>query len=51
MSFIGVCATEFDEDIRDEESLVAALKRGDYRAVDFRARSAAPGGDSAAGAS
>jgi hypothetical protein len=50
VSFIGVCATEFDEDIRDEESLVAALKRGNYRAVDFRARGAAPAGDSAAGA-
>jgi predicted metal-dependent phosphoesterase TrpH len=51
VSFIGVCATEFDEDIRDEESLVAALKRGNYRAVDFRTRSAPPSDDSAAGAS
>jgi hypothetical protein len=41
VSFIGVCATEFDDDIADEEDLVAALKRGGYRAVDFRQRPAA----------
>lgn len=40
VSFIGVCATEFEEGIRDEEGLVEALKRGSYRAVDFRQRSA-----------
>jgi hypothetical protein len=41
VSFIGVCATEFDHDIEDEEGLVAALKAGAYRAVDFRQRMAA----------
>jgi len=41
VSFIGVCATEFDEPIDDEQDLVAALKRGAYRAVDFRVRPAA----------
>ncbi|MEW6267918.1 MAG: PHP domain-containing protein [Thermodesulfobacteriota bacterium] len=41
VSFIGICATEFDEHIADEEDLVEALKRGSYRAVDFRQRPAA----------
>lgn len=41
VSFIGVCATEFDEDVRDIDELVAALYRGGYRAVDFRPRLAA----------
>jgi len=36
VSFIGICATEFDGEIRDEAELVAALQRGRYRAVDFR---------------
>ena len=36
MSFIGVCATEFEDEIADEEALVVALKSGRYRAVDFR---------------
>jgi predicted metal-dependent phosphoesterase TrpH len=36
VSFIGVCATEFDRAIRDEEDLVRALIDGHYRAVDFR---------------
>jgi hypothetical protein len=36
VSFVGVCATEFEEQIDDEEGLVAALKRGRYRAVDLR---------------
>ena len=36
VSFIGVCATEFEDEIADEEALVAALKSGRYRAVDFR---------------
>jgi len=46
VSFVGVCATEFDDDIRDEEALVEALRRGRCRAVDFRTRpaGAAPGG-------
>jgi hypothetical protein len=41
VSFIGVCATEFESDVADEEALVEALKRGRYRAVDFRSRAAA----------
>jgi hypothetical protein len=41
VSFIGVCATEFDDEVGDEEDLVAALKAGAYRAVDFRQRSVA----------
>jgi len=36
VSFIGICATEFVDDVADEEALVAALKRGRYEAVDFR---------------
>lgn len=36
VSFIGVCATEFEDEIADEEALVVALKSGRYRAVDFR---------------
>ncbi len=38
VSLIGVCATEFDEDVRDIDHLVQALHRGCYRAVDFRPR-------------
>lgn len=36
VSFIGICATEFDDDIADEAGLVEALRGGRYRAVDFR---------------
>lgn len=36
VSFIGICATDFEDDIADEDALVAALKRGRYKAVDFR---------------
>jgi predicted metal-dependent phosphoesterase TrpH len=46
VSFVGVCATEFDDEIDDEEGLVAALRRGRYRAVDFRARRTDGGGGS-----
>jgi predicted metal-dependent phosphoesterase TrpH len=38
VSLIGVCATEFDRDIRNAEDLVATLYEGGYRPVDFRAR-------------
>lgn len=38
VSFVGVCATEFDDDIDAVEDLVAALERGRYRPVDFRER-------------
>jgi predicted metal-dependent phosphoesterase TrpH len=38
VSFIGICATRFDDDIRTIEDLVAALRRGACEAVDFRER-------------
>jgi hypothetical protein len=38
VSFVGICATEFDRPVRDEEDLVAALLEGNYRPVDFRDR-------------
>lgn len=38
VSFIGICATEFDDDIRGIEDLVLALHRGRYQPVDFRDR-------------
>jgi predicted metal-dependent phosphoesterase TrpH len=38
VSFIGLCATEFPGEIADEAALVGALRCGDYRPVDFRAR-------------
>lgn len=41
VSFIGVCATEFDEDVRDIDHLVRVLRTGAYRPVDFRPRLAA----------
>src|SRR5215470_130312 len=36
VSLIGICATEFDREIRTVEDLVTALRDGAYRAVDFR---------------
>src|SRR5215470_631736 len=38
VSFVGICATEFDADIADVEDLVAALQEGGYRPVDYRER-------------
>src|SRR6185369_3480366 len=38
VSLIGICATEFDRDIRSIEDLVTALGDGGYRPVDFRER-------------
>jgi len=38
VSFIGICATEFDRDIHDIDELVHALGQGGYRPVDFRDR-------------
>jgi len=38
VSFVGVCATEFDAEIRSTDDLVRELKGGRYRPVDFRAR-------------
>lgn len=36
VSLIGICATELDDEVRTIEDLVAALKTGRYRPVDFR---------------
>ncbi len=36
VSLIGICATEFERDIRDVDDLVRELREGSYRAVDFR---------------
>lgn len=36
VSLIGICATEFDGDIRDIDDLVRELRDGSYRPVDFR---------------
>jgi predicted metal-dependent phosphoesterase TrpH len=36
VSFVGVCATEFEADIRDVDDLVRELRGGRYRPVDFR---------------
>lgn len=36
VSFIGICATEFDNPVRTIEDLVTELQQGAYRAVDFR---------------
>jgi hypothetical protein len=38
VSLIGICATEFDADIRSIDDLVRELQHGDYRPVDFRER-------------
>ena len=37
VSFIGICATEFDHDIRTIDDLVHELRHGSYRPIDFRA--------------
>jgi len=36
VSLIGICATEFEDDVRTIDDLVAALQHGRYRPVDFR---------------
>jgi predicted metal-dependent phosphoesterase TrpH len=36
VSLIGICATEFEDDVRTVEDLVAALQRRRYRPIDFR---------------
>jgi len=41
VSLIGICATEFSEEIRDVEHLVQVLRGGGYQPVDFRPRLAA----------
>ncbi len=37
VSFVGICATEFDRDIGSVDDLVSELREGVYRPVDFRA--------------
>ncbi len=36
VAFIGLCATRFEDEIRDEEDLVRALKAGHCEPADFR---------------
>ncbi len=36
VSFVGICATEFEAEIRTVDDLVRELKGGEYRPVDFR---------------
>jgi predicted metal-dependent phosphoesterase TrpH len=38
VSFVGICATEFERPIRTIDDLVAELRAGRCRPVDFRAR-------------
>ena len=38
VSFVGICATEFEAEIRTTEDLVRELRGGRYRPVDFRPR-------------
>ena len=42
VSFVGICATEFDATIRTMDDLVRELRAGRCRPVDFRQRPAAP---------
>ncbi len=39
VSFVGICATEFEGELNNVEDLVQALLRGNYRPVDYRDRS------------
>jgi predicted metal-dependent phosphoesterase TrpH len=41
VSFVGICATELDGDVRTMDDLVRELRAGRCRPVDFRARPAA----------
>ena len=38
VSFVGICATEFDADVRTIEDLVRELRAGRCRPIDFRSR-------------
>lgn len=38
VSFVGLCATEFERDVRSMDDLVTELKAGRCRPVDFRRR-------------
>src|SRR5262249_9113460 len=40
VSFVGICATEFEAPIQSIDDLVSELKSGRYRPVDFRRRPA-----------
>ena len=42
VSFVGVCATEFEAPIRSIDDLVRELQGGRYRPVDFRSRRDTP---------
>jgi predicted metal-dependent phosphoesterase TrpH len=42
VSFVGICATEFDGEIRTMDDLVRELRAGRCRPVDFRQRPGAP---------
>jgi predicted metal-dependent phosphoesterase TrpH len=42
VSFVGLCATEFEADVRSAEDLVRELGGRRFRPVDFRNRSAGP---------
>ena len=42
VSFIGICATNFEDEIRSTEDLVRALKSRRYRPVDHRPPRAMP---------
>jgi hypothetical protein len=42
VSFVGICATEFDAQIRTIDDLVRELRAGRCRPVDFRQRLAVP---------
>ncbi len=42
VSFVGICATDFEDQIRDVDGLVRALKSRRYRPVDFRPARAVP---------
>ena len=38
VSFVGICATEFEAEVRTIDDLVRELRGGRYRPVDFRGR-------------
>ncbi len=38
VSFVGICATEFEDEVRNIDELVRVLKAGTYRPVDYRDR-------------
>jgi predicted metal-dependent phosphoesterase TrpH len=38
VSFVGICATEIDTEVRSIDDLVQVLRSGGYRPVDFRER-------------